>query len=878
MKIESIRLRNFRGVKDQNVDFAAGITIIEGPNEAGKTSLTEALRLIRDVKANSRSREIRSVQPVGSDEGPIVELSLTTGPYHATYTKQWLKGPGKTELRLSGATTAQYTGDEAHLKFRQILEETLDLDLLTALDVVQGNSLEQARLASIQSLQNALGAEPSNESGDRLMDAIEEHYLRYFTATGKPAKILRETEEHYQGQLQVVANLEQAQKEIDLLSTQYDRTKELVGELKEELQRAVDEESEAQNAVKEVELVRDEIDHACEHEKQAQGQVDRALADKQRRQQLVADLTRRNEELEELKRQLEAASGHLDTSKAALAAVQSNSQRTQDQIKEQDQKVRDIEAALRFAQGRQKHDQLKERLGRARACQERLGELQTQLRRIHITEAQVEAIRNSEIELRVTLSALQAAAAAVTVTPHQEDLGITLNGERLDGPRTASVETAVAIEIPGWATITIVPGQAPNEIEEEVRAAKTKLDEALDSAKVHNLEEALSRRSQTLSIDAKIKVATDDLDRALDHQSLAELQEEFKYLAAELAPGETSGFGEDPSDGDNKDTGASVAELEQQLSDARQRLESIREEGEPVQDELRKALERFNEDSLRQAELMATQNVQGRETSTMSARLDQERLDDSDDAIGERLDLAEESLEKAGAKREEAENKLRELDTENIDGRLGQAQGKRRRYQADLENSHNQLLALKAKIEDRESQGIYDQLLEAKANLEATEHTWKRLRRDSAAVAMLRSTMARHQRQAQEHYVEPFRHRLADLGRSVYGADFEIEVSPQLEIVSRTLDGETIPFESLSSGTREQLSLLGRLACAQLVSPAEGAPLILDDTLSFADPRRLRDLAAVITKVGTQSQIIILTCDPSRTREIGDARVVRIGT
>jgi uncharacterized protein YhaN len=89
------------------------------------------------------------------------------------------------------------------------------------------------------------------------------------------------------------------------------------------------------------------------------------------------------------------------------------------------------------------------------------------------------------------------------------------------------------------------------------------------------------------------------------------------------------------------------------------------------------------------------------------------------------------------------------------------------------------------------------------------------------------------------------------------------------------MDGQTILFDALSVGTREQLSILTRLAAAQIVSSQGGVPLIIDDALGFSDPSRLQTMGAAIAAAATHCQIIILTCTPGRFMHIGKAAVVR---
>lgn len=103
-----------------------------------------------------------------------------------------------------------------------------------------------------------------------------------------------------------------------------------------------------------------------------------------------------------------------------------------------------------------------------------------------------------------------------------------------------------------------------------------------------------------------------------------------------------------------------------------------------------------------------------------------------------------------------------------------------------------------------------------------------------------------------------------------------------LTIESRTLDGTTVPFQSLSGGAREQLAVLARLACGALVSPngnpdaPGGVPVVIDDALGYSDPARLEALGAAFGVAGRDCQVIVLTCEPGRYRHIGAAKIVAI--
>jgi recombinational DNA repair ATPase RecF len=89
MRIHRLTLRSFRGVDERTVELPeAGITIVEGDNEAGKTSLVEALDLLLDYRDDSTAAAVRAAKPAGSDVGSFVEAELSAGPYRFTYAKR----------------------------------------------------------------------------------------------------------------------------------------------------------------------------------------------------------------------------------------------------------------------------------------------------------------------------------------------------------------------------------------------------------------------------------------------------------------------------------------------------------------------------------------------------------------------------------------------------------------------------------------------------------------------------------------------------------------------------------------------------------------------------------------------------------------------
>ncbi|MGH3970961.1 MAG: ATP-binding protein, partial [Mycobacterium sp.] len=162
------------------------------------------------------------------------------------------------------------------------------------------------------------------------------------------------------------------------------------------------------------------------------------------------------------------------------------------------------------------------------------------------------------------------------------------------------------------------------------------------------------------------------------------------------------------------------------------------------------------------------------------------------------------------------------------------------------------------------TEGRQGKLDEAQTTREHAHSEYTRVQRRARAAQLLRSVMARHRDSTRLRYVEPFRTELQRLGRPVFGPSFEVDVDTDLCIRSRTLDGCTVPYESLSGGAKEQLGILTRLAGAALVAKEDTVPVLIDDALGFTDPDRLAKMGEVFDTLGADGQLIVLTCTPAR--------------
>ena len=189
MRINRIRLKNFAGVSEAEVQFApTGVTVVHGPNEAGKSTLMNGINVLFDHRDDSRKEEVRLTKPVNRDVGSEVEADVEIGEYEFTYFKRFHKDK-ETRLSIRAPKAESVVGREAHERVQQILAGAVDTALWQALRIVQGGNLEMPELhnqpALAQALDKVAGQAKSGEKEEALFEATRSECGLYYTATGK---------------------------------------------------------------------------------------------------------------------------------------------------------------------------------------------------------------------------------------------------------------------------------------------------------------------------------------------------------------------------------------------------------------------------------------------------------------------------------------------------------------------------------------------------------------------------------------------------------------------------------------------------------------------------------------------------------------------
>jgi hypothetical protein len=865
VRLHRITLTDFRGVESSDVTFdAPGVTVVVGPNEIGKSSIAEALRLVREYKSSSQHSSIKSVQPTHRDVGPEVSVELSTGPYRLVYTKRWLRKPS-TELRILQPRAEQLTGDQAHDRVEQIFAETMDADLWSALQQVQGESLQQASLARVVPLQTALSALADDATAgvthEDLLDRIEREYRRYYTATGKPtgdyANAVRELAERHQA----VAEAEAALRAVDDVVDRHERLTRERARLEARVGEAETQAAELSQREDALADLRREHEAAVARLGQAEVAVATAQAAVAARAERVAEQQQRSElaaTADEAWRRAEAE--HTEAA-ARLAELDAGRADSTDELADLRRGVIAAERVVRAVQARDDAELVRERLAGIEAATVRLEQAEAALAANPVDDDIVQQIADVQSRLLAERDAAVAGAARVVV----ERLGepsVLVDGSEIDGDASRDLTATTSVEVAGVVRVIVTPDAGAMRRRRTIDEREHELAGLLAELGVADLAEARRRSGDRAEAQRLAQAATVERNTLLAGESVEAVRARLSAIGASAA---------------DAPAGLSVADARSALADLSDRLElaertaaaSLRE-----RDRIVALVGSANERRLT-TQTRATGAVAELERAT--TRLASDREAQPDDVLAAALVAAEQRRADDEAALETVRAALGAHEADSLELLATNARELAKRLVDDLARHDAELAAATTELEVRGRDGLRDRLDLALSRLGDTRRVHDSLESRARAARLLRSTMRTHRDSAQQRYVAPFRQAVESLGSIVFGPDFSVEIGDDLSIRSRTAHGVTVPFDSLSGGAKEQLALIGRLATAQLVSADDGAPVILDDSLGFTDADRRRRLAAVINRVGSTSQIIILTCEPDRFADIGTARTVRLG-
>ncbi|HYX98526.1 MAG TPA: AAA family ATPase [Mycobacterium sp.] len=870
MRLHRLVLKNYRGIEHREIDFPDhGVVVISGANEIGKSSMVEALDLLLESRDRSTKKEVKQVKPTHADVGSEVTAEISTGPYRFVYHKRFHK-KCETQLTVLEPRREQHSGDEAHDRVQTMLAETVDTELWRAQRVLQSASTDAVNLSGCDALTRALDVAAGDAaalSGTEplLIDRIDTEYARYFTPTGRPTGEWTTAIKALEAANAEVAQCAAAVAEVDDRVQRHATLTVELAELEQRQQEASARQTAAQAAANAIAQLTEQVREAELIAAAATATSSASTALHAERERLRTETDSRTAAVAALEAEAgQAAAAHATARDVAVAA---------DAVVEQaNQALADAQQRVETARGvvdelarRDEMQRLAGRLAKIDAALRDRDGIAQELSTIAMTDEllrQIEkaaaAVDRAEGQLALVSATVEFVAAT--------DIELVIGGQRvsLAAGETWSTLANVAteVEVPGIVTARVSPGISALDIQAQYTAARQDLAAALATAEVADLAAARNTDQRRRELQSACDQLTATLAGLCGDDDVEQLRTRLSELRAlPVFSGDiTIDAGTARTALDHAEAGRVKAGAD---CETHRRVAAL-------------AMSKLTEVSTQATRLQDKLVTQRAELAVVVDRLTQQRATVADDKLTATAEADLSAAQTAAARVAGLAEQLAAAAPDAVAVELGEAV----EAVATLRERHEEIVRTLHEIASQltvfGTEGRKGKLDAAEIQCEHARDEHDRVGRRARAVQLLRDVMVRHRDTTRLRYVEPFRAELQRLGRPVFGPTFEVDVDSDLCILNRTLDGCTVPYESLSGGAKEQLGILARLAGAALVAKEDAVPILIDDALGFTDPQRLVKMAAVFDTLGERGQVIVLTCTPARYNGIKDAQRIEL--
>ena len=873
MKIHRLRLRSYRGVDEREVHFAArGVTIVEGPNEIGKSSLAEAVELLLDERDDTAKQRVREVQPVDRDDGASVEADLELGPWRFTYAKRFHRRTG-TELRVVAPRVETWTGREAHERVRALLEEHVDVALWRALRIVQGAPLAQPTLGGAPSLAAALdraaGVGAGGEREETLFERVRAEFERHFTPTGRARRPLADAERLL---ADATARESEARERLDALDRDVASEAALRRDVAEREERIAGGRAALRDAEGGLDAIAELREAGLRLEARleaARGREVLAVQAARQRGQLVSSYVSAQAVLESLAEVIESEEPAFIAAGAELRHVEERLEEARAQWTDADATLARARRDAALRRNERELAELRERVSRVRHEEEERARARAVLDGPPIDEAGVDAIQNAQLAVERSAARLAAEGPVVQVRP-EVDLELVVDGRRVRMPAGVAVEQRITeswlLSLPGVGEVRVVAGAAAAEQRKVHEQSRTGLRTLCMEAGVDDHAGAVAALAARRAAEAELERCEARLERALDGATRESLREQRTKLEARIRAEAKARGEEPPLPASLEEAEREVERAEAEATQARARAESVAERRDELMLRFRRCEDRRG-DAHRRIELAEESRLD------LARRLAAARAGVSDETLEETRETRADAVRALETEAREAAARLAERRPEETEARVREERDALDGEERALRRERETLENLRGQLARAGQEGLFDRWQAARRERLRAERDLARRRRHADAARCLFDALREERDAARSHYAGPLAAHIASLGRPLYGDDFAVELDDELRVVRRVAGGRALAEGQLSAGAREQLALLTRLAAARI---AGDVPLWLDDALGHTDPGRLAALGPLLAAAGESGQVIVLTCTPERFASVPGARVVEL--
>ncbi|WP_170229950.1 AAA family ATPase [Polyangium fumosum] len=400
---------------------------------------------------------------------------------------------------------------------------------------------------------------------------------------------------------------------------------------------------------------------------------------------------------------------------------------------------------------------------------------------------------------------------------------------------------------PGW---TVIPGESSEWV--RLEEAERALDEAFQRAQVADVSAARARWAAARDLVGKRErlVATLKLVAPDGLEALRGRKRALEAAATIEGP---------------------AGESEMPVEALRQRIEALEADLLPLEaaqasaKEHAIAAEKLERDCMHEVgELRGRWRAFEAQHERRAGELVGSRREEPDAVLEAKLEEARRELEESRSKVEYASTELAAATPELLRDEETRAQFALESHEGHLRKLRDDVSSLQALLAKAAAEGRFEDLSEAKAEQAAAAEVLVRVERQARAARILWDLTEEAYTDAQRIFLGPVLNEAAPyLNNLRPGTELRMTQDLRLDKVVRR--GMEEDFGQLSGGTREQLSVIVRIALARVFAKdRRPLPLILDDTMGWTDDARFLSMVRILRDAAKELQVILLTCHGTR--------------
>lgn len=871
MRIRDIEVQDFRKLRHVTVSgLKDGVNVITGENEAGKSTLLAAVQAALFQRHNVSGKVLDGMQPLGCAVRPQVKLSFDLND--GVYRLQKTFGGSSGSAEIVDPSDRRFSNHDADHKLEELLHfqaaskggtKFHELGIWPLFWVEQGTTFQALNInpdvrATVQSsLRKEVGDILVGESGGRLKNRFAELYGRFFTAkTGLPTGELNVARKEL-SRLEALLSSKQSElaqlgHEVAALETALARRDKLTDPaLKERLEKAKAEALMEARALEVLELQRIQADNELRLKRAL---LKNAQAANQQRLVLVNEVSRLEQRLTDCKKADEVADRAVGQCETELQARIEQLDAARSAVKAETGRRVQMNQVLELVKLSASYAVVAQRLTDATSAADRQTEARKIAAAIRVTSKDVERLRKLEQSLFQAEANLKAAATRIDFEV-PEPSKLTVNSGPVPATRAMLATDIVSISIEAIGEIRVSPGGEGLDSRRQQRVvAQDALAAALAELGVESVQ-AVHELDQNRK-DAESAINTHkSVVRALAPDGLEALHQEASTQEGQIQTLRRILGDIDLPQLDSATAAVAIAEGQEQ---------NCRSEVERLDDEVGEV--RTRRDGARmlkttkETELRTTTEDLGRGrealVSARAIKTDEEIIQEAataeiDERVSQKTYIGLEDRYKSG-------------DPEGIALRVDTTSTALTTLEEQIAEAERSINKLRITLDVLGQKGLGEECAAIESDLNAARIRSTTIELEANAVRVAYNTIVKVEQEANTQFLQPVVRRVQPyLNRVLPGSQIQLGTDMTIEGLQR--GAITEPFECLSVGAREQLSMITRIAFADLLAD-EGvdAPIILDDALVYADDQRFADALTTLAFAAKRHQIIILTCHEHR--------------